>query len=52
MTEVEYGGGGQRTRLGEIIRSTCVFRGAPAPIYKGGRERPALEGRAKFGESY
>ena len=33
MTEVEYGGGGHRTRLGEIIRSTCVFRGALLPPY-------------------
>ena len=31
MTEVEYGGGGHRTRLGEINRSTCVSRGAPRP---------------------
>ena len=31
MTEVDYGGGGHRTRLGEINRSTCVSRGAPCP---------------------
>ena len=37
MTEVEYGGGGHHTRLGEINRSTCMSRGAPAPVYKGAR---------------
>ena len=38
MIEVDYGGGGHRTRLGEINRSTCVSRGAPASVYKGGEE--------------
>ena len=45
-TEVEYGGGGHRTRLRERSRRlTCVSRGAP--VYKGarGRGRPALGAR-------
>ena len=33
ITEVEYGGGGHRTRLGEINRSTCVSMGCPLPPY-------------------
>ena len=31
MIEVDYGGGGHRTPLGEINRSTCVYRDAPLP---------------------
>ena len=31
MTEVEYGGGGHRTRLRNNRRSTCVSMGAPCP---------------------
>ena len=34
MTEVEYGGGGHRTRLGEINKSTCVSRGTPPITHK------------------
>ena len=33
MTEVEYGGGGHRTRLGEINKSTCLSMGCPLPQY-------------------
>ena len=34
----EYGGRGHRTRLRKRSRgSTCVSRGAPAPVYKGAR---------------
>ena len=39
MTEVEYGGGGHRTRLGTI--NLCVLGCPPTPIYKGARGRPA-----------
>ena len=35
MIEVDYGGGGHRTRLGTI--NLCVFGCSPAPIYKGAR---------------
>ena len=46
MIEVDYGGGGHRTRLGEINRSTSVSRGAPLPPYikEQGGGRPALYG--------
>ena len=52
MTEVEYGGGGHHTRLGDINRSTCVYRGAPLPPYikEQGGEAAGQGGRAK-GES-
>ena len=54
ITEVEYGGGGHRTRLGEINRSTCVSMGCPPPPYiKEWRRVPAgLMRRAPRGESY
>ena len=54
MTEVDYGGGGHRTRLGEINRSTCMSMGCPLATYikEGGRRRPALIGRAQSVESY
>ena len=46
MTEVEYGGGGHRTRLGEINDQLVCSRVPPAPVYKEekGGGRPALEG--------
>ena len=47
MTEVEYGGGGHRTRLGTI--NLCVLGCPPAPVYKGARGRPAGLG-ARQGE--
>ena len=52
MTEVEYGGGGHRTRLGKINRSTCVSRGAPLPPYikEQGGEAAGQGGRAKGGD--
>ena len=37
MTEVDYGGGGRRTRLGEINDQLVCPRVPPAPVYKGGR---------------
>src|SRR3954467_13044045 len=54
MTEVEYGGGGHRTRLRNDHEDQLVCsRVPPAPVYKGakGRGRLAKEGRAR-GESY
>ena len=38
MTEVEYGGGGHRTRLRNDHEDQLVCYGVPpAPVYKGGR---------------
>ena len=54
MTEVDYGGGGHRTRLGEIfVINLCVYGVPPFPVYKGVEEGegPALLG-APQGESY
>src|SRR3954469_13707342 len=35
MTEVEYGGGGHRTRLrNDHVDQLCVLRCSPAPVYK------------------
>ena len=52
MTEVEYGGGGHRTRLRNDHEDQLVSRGAPLPPYikEQGGGRPAL-GRAKEEES-
>ena len=48
MTEVEYGGGGHRTRLRNDHEDQLVCLGVPpAPVYKGARGRPAAFGRAK-----
>ena len=44
MTEVDYGGGGHRTWLRDQEINCCVYGVPPAPVYKGARERPALEG--------
>src|SRR3954467_1705194 len=42
MTEVEYGGGGHRTRLRNDHEDKLVCLGVPpAPVYKGARGRPA-----------
>ena len=42
MTEVEYGGGGHLTRLRNDHKDQLVcLWGAPAPVYKGGREEGA-----------
>ena len=44
MTEVEYGGRGHRTRLRNDLNDQLVcLEVPPAPVYKGGMERPALE---------
>ena len=54
MTEVEYGGGGHRTRLRNDHEYQLVCHGVPpTPVYKGarGRRRPAKGGRARE-ESY
>ena len=53
MTEVDYGGGGNRTRLRDQEINCCVFGVPPAPVYKGveeGEGQPSLW-RA-LGESY
>src|SRR4051812_31961242 len=40
--EVEYGGGGHRTRLRNDLKDQLVCLGVPpAPVYKGARGRPA-----------
>ena len=52
MTEVDYGGGGHRTRLKINDQLVCLW-GAPSPVYKGVEEG---EGRPSYGvphgESY
>ena len=51
MTEVEYGGGGHRTRLRNDHEDQLVCLGVPpAPVYKGARgEAGRPLGRAKEG---
>ena len=53
MIEVDYGGGGHRTRLREQEINCCVFGVPPAPVYKGVEKE---EGRTSLwhalGESY
>ena len=51
MTEVEYGGGGHRTRLRNDHEDQLVcYRVPPTPVYKGARGRPAGPwGRARRG---
>ena len=39
MTEVDYGGGGHRTRLRDQL--VCLW-GAPSPVYKGVEEGRAI----------
>src|SRR3954465_4119147 len=53
MTEVEYGGGGHRTRLRNDHKDQLVcLEVPPAPVYKGARGRPADPcGRAREEES-
>ena len=42
MTEVEYGGGGHRTRLRNDLEDQLVCHGVPpAPVYKGARGEEA-----------
>ena len=49
IIEVDYGGGGHRTRLKDQQINCCVSRVPPAPVYKGarGEVRPARRGRAR-----
>ena len=51
MIEVDYGGGGHRTRLRDQEINCCVYGVPPAPIYKGARGEAAGlgGGRAKGG---
>ena len=53
MTEVDYGGGGHRTRLKDQLINLCVYGVPPSPVYEGVEEgeMPALLG-APQGESY
>ena len=53
MIEVDYGGGGHRTRLKDQLINLCVQGVPPSPVYKGVKEGkgPALLG-APQGESY
>ena len=53
MTEVDYCGGGHRTRLREINDQLVCLWGAPSPVYKGVEEgeEAGLLG-APQGESY
>ena len=53
MAEVDYGGGGQRTRLKDQLINLCVYGVPPSPVYKGVEEGegPALLD-APQGESY
>src|SRR5215216_7698800 len=44
MTEVDYGGGGHRTRLKINL---CVMGCPPTPVYKGGRDEEAGPHRAR-----
>ena len=38
MTEVEYGGGGHRTRLKDQLINLCVYGVPPDHVYKGVEE--------------
>ena len=51
IIEVDYGGGGHRTRLRDQEINCCVFGVPPAPVYKGARGKAAGlgGGRAKGG---
>ena len=53
MTEVDYGGGGHRTRLKDQMINLCVYGVPPSPVYKGVEEGggPALYG-APWEDSY
>ena len=42
MIEVDYGGGGHRTRLRDQEINCCVFGVPPAPVYKGVEEGEGL----------
>ena len=51
IIEVDYGGGGHRTRLKDQTINCCVYGVPPAPVYKGARGEAAVlgGGRAKGG---
>ena len=44
IIEVDYGGGGHRTRLRDQEINCCVYGVPPAPVYKGAREGEACQG--------
>ena len=47
IIEVDYGGGGHRTRLRDQEINCCVFRVPPSSVYKGGRRRGLAKGVAR-----
>src|SRR3954467_945218 len=49
IIEVDYGGGGNRTRLKDQLMNCCVSRVPPAPVYKGarGERRSSRRGRTR-----
>ena len=51
IIEVDYGGGGHRTRLRDQEINCCVYGVPPDPVYKGARGEAAGQGggRAKGG---
>ena len=53
MTEVDYGGGGHRTRLKDQLINLCVY-GVPPPLYikEWRRGGPALSMARPKGDSY
>ena len=53
MIEVDYGGGGHRTRLKDQLINLCVYGVPPSPVYKGVEEgEEAGHLGAPQGESY
>ena len=50
MIEVDFGGGGHRTRLRDQEINCCVFGVPPAPVYKGVEEGEGAP--CALGESY
>ena len=45
IIEVNYGGGGHRTRLRDQEINCCLYGVPPAPVYKGARGRQPAKGR-------
>ena len=47
IIEVDYGGGGHRTRLRDQEINCCVYGVPPSSVYKGGRRRGPAKGVAR-----